>query len=55
MTDNLMSHETAVAVPSGPVVWTLAQRELVRFFRQRSLEYQETYKLNLALDFDLAT
>ena len=36
MTEDRMINETAATVPSGPVVWTLAQRELVRFFRQRN-------------------
>ena len=40
MTNVPLSNE-AVAVPAGPVVYTLAQRELVRFFRQRNrvIEY----------------
>jgi ABC-2 type transport system permease protein len=31
-----MTNSIAVKVPAGPVVLTLAQRELVRFFRQRN-------------------
>ncbi len=31
-----MTHTLATGVPAGPVVLTLAQRELVRFFRQRN-------------------
>lgn len=31
-----MANERLIAVPAGPVVMTLAQRELVRFFRQRN-------------------
>lgn len=31
-----MAAERTIAVPAGPVVATLAQRELVRFFRQRN-------------------
>ncbi len=31
-----MTSELAIRVPAGPVVLTLAQRELVRFFRQRN-------------------
>jgi ABC-2 type transport system permease protein len=30
------SADAATSVVSGPVVWTLAERELVRFFRQRN-------------------
>lgn len=31
-----MANSTAIGVPAGPVVLTLAERELVRFFRQRN-------------------
>ena len=33
---NVMSSNSAVTVPPWPVVGTLCQRELVRFFRQRN-------------------
>jgi ABC-2 type transport system permease protein len=33
---SLMTNSIAMKVPAGPVVLTLAQRELVRFFRQRN-------------------